>query len=192
MKFPALTTAQIFSSLNHSEVAEILRGGGIGIVRTDTIYGIIARAADEKAVERVFASKGRDDQKSPIVLIARLDQMFDTSPAAEQQLTREVWPGKITVAHPAKNAPPWLTRGNSEFGYRMPDVAELRALIEAVGPLIAPSANLQGQSPALDIVEAINYFGDQVDFYVDGGRVTDSTPSQLLRINERGEIERLR
>ena len=43
--------------------------------------------------------------------------------------------------------------------------------LEQTGPLIAPSANLQGQPPAKNIQEAYEYFGDAVDLYVDGGTV---------------------
>lgn len=187
-----LSKALFFSSLLDDKLIELLREGKIGVLRTDTIYGIVARADLEQSVERVFALKGRDDSKSPIVLIANTAQVFDPQKPAERKLARDVWPGKVTIAHPATHAPKWLTRGNTEFGYRMPNVNDLRALIRKTGPLIAPSANPQAEPPATTIEQAIEYFGDQVDFYVDGGRVTDNTPSQLVRINERGEIERLR
>ncbi len=182
------------TSLSDPSVAAVLDAGGIVVARTDTIYGILARADDRNAVQRVFEVKGRSDYKSPIVLIADREQMLVPLPAAEYELSLTVWPGKVTIAIPVDKttAPEWLHRGNDEFGHRMPASEELRALIALTGPLIAPSANPEGQEPAEDIDEAKNYFGERVDLYVDGGRVETTSPSQLLRIDEQGNIERLR
>lgn len=182
------------SSLSDPAVAAVLDAGGIVIARTDTIYGILARADNREAVQRVFGVKSRSDYKSPIVLIASREQMIVPLPVREYELSLKVWPGKVTIAIPVDtgSAPEWLHRGNSEFGHRMPDDDELRSLIAATGPLIAPSANRETEEPAMDIDQAKAYFGDDVDLYVDGGPVEDNTPSQLLRIDENGNVQRLR
>lgn len=52
----------------------------------------------------------------------------------------------------------------------MPDDKKLLALIRKTGPLVAPSANPEGLSPAKNIVEARKYFGENVPVYIDGGR----------------------
>src|SRR6476620_12717223 len=57
---------KLFTSVNQPEIIDILARGGVGIVRTDTLYGIIADANNESAVRRVYELKGRDDDKSPI------------------------------------------------------------------------------------------------------------------------------
>ncbi len=182
---------KVFSRLS-SEVANVLSQGAVGIIRTDTIYGLVARANDKVAVERVFQCKGRDDTKSPIVLISSLDQLFDKPSPEIQALLDSHWPGKVSIIIPSTNAPDWIMRGNHSVAYRLPESEELRGLIEQTGPLIAPSANPQGLTPAISIQEAQQYFGETVDFYVDQGRVEDNTPSQLLRITTDGTIERLR
>ena len=183
---------KVFSRLS-SEVANDLSQGAVGIIRTDTIYGIVARASDRAAVERVFQLKGRDDTKSPIVLVSSLDQLFDTPSPAIRAMLGNYWPGKVSIIIPSTNAPDWIMRGNHHsVAYRLPDSEELRALIDKTGPLIAPSANPQGLTPAISIQEAQQYFGEAVDFYVDQGVVKDNTPSQLLRITDKSEIERLR
>lgn len=185
---------KVVSSLLDPSVLVCLESGGVVVVRTDTIYGLLARADDERAVQRVFAIKGRSDYKSPIVLIARLDQTYAPLDMLHRELASKVWPGKTTIAVPVDktSTPPWLHCGNDEFGHRMPAKDDLRLLIEKTGPLIAPSANPEGLEPAKTIQQAIDYFGDAVDIYVDGGVVTDNAPSQLLRIDESGGVERLR
>jgi L-threonylcarbamoyladenylate synthase len=180
------------NDLLDQEVIAMLRRGAVGVIRTDTIYGIVGRADDEQAVERIYDLKNRDGDKSPIVLVSSVDDLFDEPTAQERALLDGVWPGKVSVIIPARHAPPWLERGNGSVAYRLPADETLRSLVAQTGPLIAPSANLQGEKPAESVEEAIRYFGENVDFYVDGGTVEDPTPSQLLRLREDGEVERLR
>ncbi len=182
----------IFRDKHNQEVIKILCDGGIGVLRTDTIYGIVCAASNEVSVDRIYALKGRDDTKSPIVLIASTSQMFDAPDEDERALLDTVWPGKVSVIINSKNAPEWITRGNGSVAYRLPADKALRELLEKTGPLIAPSANKQGETPATSIKQAQDYFGETIDFYIDEGEVTDNTPSQLLRINSGGEVERLR
>lgn len=183
---------QIKKDYRDSDVIHVLQKGGIAVIRTDTLYGVVARADDQNAVERVYELKGRDDTKSPIVLVASIEQLYDEPTISETQLLDTVWPGKVSVILPSTKAPAWIRRGNESVAYRLPADPKLCALLETTGPLIAPSANPQGQLPAMTIEQAIAYFGDNVDCYVDGGKVLDDTPSQLLRLKDNGEVERLR
>lgn len=183
---------KIFSELQDPAVATMLQAGKIGVIRTDTLYGIVCIARDPEAVERVFACKGRDERKSPIVLISSEDQLFDVPSDSERKVLTKVWPGKVSVILSSPSAPSWIERGNITVAYRLPKNTPLQQLIAITGPLIAPSANPQGQPPARTIQKAIAYFGEQIDFYVDGGETTDDMPSQLLRVHENGESERLR
>ena len=173
------------------EIIQLLTDGKIGIIRTDTLYGVVARADNEASVERVYRLKHRTITKSPIVLISSLDQLFDQYDQATLERTAPLWPGKNSVILPATHAPQWITRGNGSVAYRMPDSDALRDFIARTGPLVAPSANPEGDPPAMTIDEAVRYFGDDVDFYVDGGTVTDDSPSKLYRLQEEG-MERLR
>ncbi|MDX2776476.1 L-threonylcarbamoyladenylate synthase [Streptomyces caniscabiei] len=175
----------------NDEVAGLLRQGGIGILRTDTLYGIVASARNEAAVERVYAVKGRTPTKPPIILIASTDQLLNAYDNATLARLKTLWPGRVSVILPAPGAPTWLVRLGDSLAYRMPDSAELRDLLEHTGPLIAPSANPEGLPPAMSLHEAVAYFGEKVDFYVDGGVVEDDTPSRLYRLLDDG-MERLR
>ena len=56
-----------------------------------------------------------------------------------------------------------------------------KGLTRKTGPLVAPSANLEGKEPAKTIEQAKEYFGDNVDFYVDTGQL-ESKPSTLIKI----------
>ncbi len=183
---------KIFSDKEVSAIADCLIAGKIGILRTDTLYGLVCQTGNESAVERIYRLKNRDNNKSPIILIADQQQLFDTPSHVATEFLETVWPGRVSVVLPSANAPYWVQRGNESVAYRLPDDIALQTLLAQTGPLIAPSANPQGLLPARTIEQAIAYFGDEVDFYVDGGEVTDNIASQLLLVKENGEVDRLR
>lgn len=181
-----------FGSLAEPELVDLLKNGAVGVIRTDTLYGLVAKAADEKAVARVYSIKRRADTKPPIVLISSTDQLLDPAPGTYLGFLKSVWPGPNSIIMPAPSAPLWLTRGTGTVAYRIPDLPELTDLIAKTGPLIAPSANYEGEMPAMNIEQATSYFADEVDFYVDGGEVEANNPSALYKLDQIGSPERLR
>lgn len=183
---------KIVNSIADESVTRTLNAGGVVVLRSDTLYGIVARADDENAVQRIYQLKERSQHKSPIVLISSTSQFYDEPRGEVRKLIESHWPGPVSIIVPATAAPAWISRDNGSVAYRLPDHSALRGLIEATGLLIAPSANPEGEEPARTIQQAIEYFGEDVDLYVDGGEVGDVAPSQLLRINTQGEVERLR
>lgn len=183
-----------YQDINEPGVAEILLTGGIGVLRTDTIYGIVALALDQAAVERLRVVRKRPAHQRNIILIASQQQMVSAVPEYARKTLQRYWPGRVSIELPIdENVPVWLHCGEREISHRVPADEALRKLLAKTGPLIAPSANLQGEPPARSIIEAEAYFGGSVDFYVDGGIVDDGVlPSQLLRILADGTVERLR
>lgn len=173
------------------QVIDILNSGGVAVVRTDTIYGIVASASNREAVNRVYEIKRRSSTKSPIVLISSGGDIFDDYDPSVFEKFSDYWPGKNSIILPSQVGPSWLTRGSDSIAYRLPDSQELIRLLQKTGPLIAPSANPQGMPPAMDVAMAISYFGSKVDIYVDGGQVEDTAPSRLFRLTDDG-VERLR
>lgn len=190
--YAIMTDVSLIAKLFDETVIRCLISGGVIVARTDTLYGVLARADDPDAVEKVYQVKGRSPEKSPIVLVAETSQIYDSPSDEIYKLMQDNWPGKVSIIVPSNTAPTWLRRDNSSVAYRLPDDEDLRGLIRSTGPLIAPSANPQGFTPAMNINQAIKYFGESVDIYVDGGEVNDVQPSRLLRVNDYGEVERLR
>lgn len=184
-------TCMMLTTAFDEQLVTVLKSGGVAILRTDTLYGIVARADAVEAVERVYTIKGRTPTKSPIVLIARLEDMFDDYTERKLNNVTNVWPGKNSIILPSAQAPDWIMRGNASVAYRMPANDALRQLLARTGPLIAPSANPEGLPPAMTIDKAVQYFDDSIDIYVDGGEVVDDTPSKLFRVTNEG-LERLR
>lgn len=184
----------MFSQLakNH-ELVQLLKNGGVAVLRTDTLYGIVAGADNEAAVERVYRIKGRDRNKSCIILLDSMRSAYDRGEelAADEHRYHSDVPTSFLIN--GEGAPAWLLRENDALAYRIPNDNELCQFLAQTGPLIAPSANPQGQPPARTIDEARAYFGDAVDLYIDSGEVpADTPPSRLLRIHDDGQVERLR
>ncbi len=155
------------------EETKILKNGGIGVLATDTLYGIVGSALSKKAVQRIYKVKGRDDKKPFIILISSIRdlQKFSVRITPEQKgfLERE-WPGAVSIILPCKPKKfDYLHRGTESLAFRMPKKKKLTELLKKTGPLVAPSANPQGLTPAATILEAKKYFGETVDFYVPEG-----------------------
>ncbi|MCA9351806.1 threonylcarbamoyl-AMP synthase [Patescibacteria group bacterium] len=177
---------------------EIIQNGGVGVMRTDTLYGLVCDAHNPHAVERIYRIKQRDLLKPVLILVANLEQIasFDITltPTMKKHLD-QYWPGKVSIILPANDTSVnthYIHKGTGGIAFRIPDDAELRNLLLEVGPLIAPSANPEGQPPARTIAEAMDYFGDHVDYYMDGGDITDTRPSKIIRITATLDIDVIR
>lgn len=159
-----------------------LKKGGIGVIPTDTLYGLVARAEDKKAVNRVKRLKNRGPAKPFIILISSLKDLekfkIKLSEKDKKILTR-VWPGPVSVAF------------NKRISFRLPKNKFLNKLIKETGPLVAPSANPEGSPPASTIAEVRDYFGDKLDVYISAGKKLIGQPSTLISLKN-GSINILR
>jgi L-threonylcarbamoyladenylate synthase len=176
-------------------IAPILKLGGVGIVPTDTLYGIVGSALNKETVERIYDVRKRDLTKPMIILISSLAdlKMFGIVLSLSQKKTlKNIWPGKVSVVMDCKHKKfEYLHRGKKTLAFRFPDDKEIINLLKKTGPLVAPSANLAGKEPATTYEQARKYFDEEVDFYVDFGKLK-SKPSTLIAMNDNGVFEILR
>ncbi|MEK7062288.1 MAG: L-threonylcarbamoyladenylate synthase [Patescibacteria group bacterium] len=165
-----------------AKAALLLKGGAVGVIPTDTIYGICGSAFNRKTVEKIYKLRKRNSQKPVIVLIGSFDDLekFGVKLSNYQKkFLTEIWPGKVSVILkcPLKKFF-YLHRGTKTIAFRMPKNKELVKILKISGPLAAPSANSEGRKPAKNIKEAKKYFGDKV-FYLNRGNLV-SKPSKLI------------
>lgn len=171
------------------ETVDILKNGGVGVIPTDTVYGVACSAFSKEALLKLYELKGRDENKPPVVLISSVEdlKLFGAEMTESAKIfLAKYWPGKISVIFKIKPELSYLDKGLG-LAIRLPADKKILAFLKMTGPLATSSANIQGQSPAKNITEAKKYFGlpgqgDMVDFYEDGGEL-DSPPSTLVRIN---------
>lgn len=156
----------------------------IAVIPTDTIYGIVTSAWNKESVERVYQLKGRNPEKPCIILLSSVEQMKDFGVTEEyiDKVSAYKSQGPTSFIVPITRTDlTYLDRGTGTLAFRIPDNERVQTILQESGPLIAPSANTEGNPPATTIAEAQEYFGDSVSQYVDGGTITGS-PSALIDI----------
>jgi L-threonylcarbamoyladenylate synthase len=182
--------AKVFKSLDDVELVSLLRGGAVGIIPTDTIYGLVASAANPEAVSRLYALKSRE-MKPGTIIAANVDQLAELGIEPKYlDRAKELWPGPISIETPHDIA--YLHQGTGRQAFRIPSDAAVYALLLKTGPLQTTSANLPDAAPAAGYSEARTYFGDLVDFYVDGIDLSDRPASAIVRFTDHGDLEVIR
>jgi len=153
--------------------ASTLSEGGLIVLPTDTIYGLAALAADEAAVARVYAAKGRaSDKKLPLLIAepAELGLLAVEAPDYATALTARHWPGALTVVvRASSDVGPWLVDERGTIAIRCPGHRFVRELARLVGPLAATSANLSGGPDPRVVDEVPDALVRAADIVVDGG-----------------------
>lgn len=166
--------------------------GKIAVIRTDTLYGIIAKVNDQEAIEKVYTVKHRDPSKACITLVSDKKDIGQYGDEVER-VSSEFPNQAITVLVPRTIEPEFLTRGKNMVSYRIPKDQRVLDILKQTGPVIAPSANPEGLAPARTIAQAQGYFGEAVDIYVDDGEVDENvSASMILILKEDGSLEQIR
>jgi len=157
--------------------------GAVGVLPTDTVYGLAARAADPAAVTRLYALKKRENKPGTLIA-ANLEQLEELGLKHRYlKAVEQFWPGAVSVIIPAADPRlSYLHQGKMSLAVRIPDDDGLQKLLRQTGPLLTSSANPPGEPTAVTIAQAKQYFGDQVDFYQDGGDLSARQPSTVIRI----------
>ncbi len=145
-----------------ARVAVSLKRGGLCIVPTDTIYGIVALDRLPDAVERVYAIKKRPLEKPLIRLICRAESLCNFTDQPLPPSLAAFWPGPLTIVFRGKR------RGAEPAGtiaVRFPNDPFLRRLFEELdfSPLVAPSANVSGEENIFDCSVLSGMFSGLVD-----------------------------
>ena len=175
-------------------IIKVLNSGGVVVMPADTIYGIFARAIDKQAVEKIYKVRKRKPSKPMIITISSVNQLkeFNIKLSKEQErIIDQLWPGKVSIVFPCSSSKfAYLHRNKKSLAFRLPKNKMLINIINKTGPLVAPSANIEGQPHAKNIKQAKKYFGKSVDDYFSKGTIK-STASTIVKF-ENNKIKILR
>lgn len=167
------------------QVAECLKGGGVIIYPTDTIYGLGCDINQPKAVEKICKIKNVDPQKAQLSFICRdLSHLSDYTKTIDTPLYRilkSYLPGPYTFILPAsKQVPKILQSKKSTVGLRIPDNKICQHILDELGHPIL-SASLPGEMVEEYTDPEVMYekFGDTIDFIIDGG-IGGMVPSTIV------------
>ena len=131
--------------------ADVVKSGGVVVFPTDTIYGIGCDPYNDNAVRRIFAIKGRDEQKPLPVLVYNVSQAEKIASLGRSGrfLAERYWPGALTIVAPVidRKISQAVTAGLNTLAVRMPSNNCILSLLNHCGFLVGTSANLSGQKP---------------------------------------------
>lgn len=170
-----------------SQAVAVLKDGGVIAYPTETFYGLGVDATNEKAVERLFAVKGRDFKNPiPVVVgnIVHLNQVVTDVPPLAQELIGRYWPGPLTLVFGAAAViPNRLTAETGKIGVRISSHPIARLLAGKLsGPLTSTSANRSGQKECFTAQEVMEKIGNDLDLIIDGGSTPGCKGSTILDI----------
>jgi L-threonylcarbamoyladenylate synthase len=167
------------------EAAAFLRQGETVAFPTETFYALGVAAFQEKAIQKVFAIKGRTfDQPLPLIIDgdSMLEEIAARIPDAARTLIRLFWPGPLTlIVEASKKIPPLLTASTGTVAVRESSHPLARLLVKIAGiPVTSTSANVSGD-PSCASAEAVQaQIGDRIDLIIDGGPTPGGLPSTIV------------
>jgi L-threonylcarbamoyladenylate synthase len=172
--------------------ADLLRGGQIVAIPTETVYGLAADASNADAVAKIYAAKGRPDFNPLIVHVpdkaaAERLAVFDV---LADRLAAAFWPGPMTLVLPLRDealVTKAVTAGLPTIAIRCPAHSVMRAVLAKSGlNLAAPSANKSGAISPTTADHVHVSLGSAVPLILDGGACTAGLESTIIAIRESG------
>ena len=179
----------------YRRAVDVLRQGGVVAVPTDTVYGLVAVAADRAAVDRVYEIKTRDPAQPLPLFVASAEQagLIAELNAAARALAAKFWPGALTIVVPKR--PAYETRavaGGDSVGVRVPADPFLREAARQLGPLTGTSANLAGRDECRTATDVRAQLGDAIDLIVDAPVAATGMPSTVVDCTDPSRVRILR
>ncbi|HEY5425158.1 MAG TPA: L-threonylcarbamoyladenylate synthase [Candidatus Tumulicola sp.] len=130
------------------EVARTVFGGGTVIFPNDTSYGIGCDPYHSEAIDRIYAAKGRPDNRPLTIHLASPAEFLEYAGdnALAVLAAKRLLPGPVIllVRKPAFISDE-LAAGLQTLAFRVPDDPFARMLLERCGPLAGTTVNRSGE-----------------------------------------------
>lgn len=170
-----------------AEAAGFIKGGGLVVFPTETVYGLGADALNRAAVAKIFEAKGRPLDNPLIIHIAETSQLEYLTPHAGEEVFRlaeKFWPGPLTlVLRRSDRVPSEVCAGLDTVAVRMPAHPVALKLIELSGtPIAAPSANPSGKPSPTSGEHVIRDMTGKVDLIIDAGETLYGVESTIIDV----------
>lgn len=177
-----LNTENIDEAVEYT--AKVLLAGGIAVIPTETVYGIAAPINNSQGIIDIFKAKGRPSDNPLIVHISNKNQIKKIvtyiNPLSEK-LIEAFFPGPLTIIFDAKKElDRRITAGLDTVAIRMPENKFTLKLIDKIGPIAAPSANISGKPSGTTIDDIIEELNGRVDIFIDDGNALHGIESTVI------------
>lgn len=177
---------------SETAAADLLRGGQIVAVPTETVYGLAADASSAEAVARIYAAKGRPDFNPLIVHVAgraAAESLAIFNPLATR-LADAFWPGPMTLVLPLRDGAPVakaVTAGLATIAIRCPAHPVMQAVLaKSRLNLAAPSANKSGGISPTQARHVLASLRGAVPMILDAGPCEAGLESTIIAVRETG------
>jgi tRNA threonylcarbamoyl adenosine modification protein (Sua5/YciO/YrdC/YwlC family) len=157
------------------QAAQIIHGGGIVAVPTDSCYALVCHLDDKAAVERLRRIRGIDEKHHLTLLCRDLSELAVYARVDNRQfrLLKNATPGPFTfILEATRCVPRRLSHPSRKtIGLRVPENCIVDMLLgELDQPLLGTTLTLPGDDEPLNDPEAIrDRIGKQIDLIIDGG-----------------------
>jgi L-threonylcarbamoyladenylate synthase len=182
--------------MKNNNVIEVIKQGGVVIMPTDTIYGIVGDATNELVIKKVFDLKKREGSKAMLILVSDVDMLNEYVECIgddAKKLISSFWPGPLTIIFKKRNVSDLLTGGIDTVGIRCPKDDRLLTIIKSLGkPILSTSVNVSGtlQATSIDLVD--ESILSNVDLIIDEG-ICEGVASTIVGLDNKilreGEIK---
>jgi len=143
------------------EITQFLNNGGVLAFKADTVWGLGASAKSIIGINKLRKMKLREKNHPFPAYIDSQETFLKLSdspwPDFTNALTKEFWPGYLTIVLPFKKEAAFLSEaadGLCTLGFRIPKIDYLRSITRQLNcPLVNTSANITGKSTAKSLDE---------------------------------------
>jgi len=177
---------------------DTLNKGGTILYPTDTVWGIGCDAGNEKAVEKIFAVKKRNEEKSMIILVADendiLNYTDDPTPVIFDYI-KGVHKPTTVIYDGARNVAKNLINKDGSIGIRIVNDPFCKKLIQRFGrAIVSTSSNISGYPPPSFFEDIDIEIKNGVDYIVQHRQddLTPATPSAVIKLEADGKIRVIR
>lgn len=162
----------------------VVKNGGIVAYPTETFYGLGAKYDINSALERLYEIKKRPKEKAMPLIIGNREELSLITDSVNEQandLMDRFWPGPLTILFRARPSLSEYIVSESKVAVRIPGESFALRLAKAAGfPITSTSANISGMPPADSASMVSDYFGEEVDLIIDGGKTKGRLPSTIV------------
>jgi L-threonylcarbamoyladenylate synthase len=160
------------------------------------VYGLGARAVDDRAAASIFEAKQRPAGSPLIVHVSSIEmgrRYTSRWPDAAQRLAEAFWPGPLSLVLPKSGlVPAHVSAGGETVAVRAPAHAVALALIDALGEgIAAPSANRSSRLPPVRAQHVLKGLDGRIEMVLDAGACPGGVESTVVELTgERARVLR--
>lgn len=182
-----ITRIESINEQSLKEAKEIIFGGGVVAIPTETVYGLGGNAFDDDAVKRIFEIKGRPNDNPLIAHVHKdydLSKIIDYDPPFAPILRRAFLPGPLTIVYPSTGkVSPRVSCGLNTLAVRVPSHEGAQAFLRETDiPIVAPSANLSKHVSPTSARHVFDDFNGKIPLILDGGACTGGIESTVVDV----------